>query len=231
MRRQIRRKRLFALLFAVVALAGCNDDNDNPAAGSVTLTCSAAPTSGTAPLQVGFSVQATGAGGPFAIAVNFGDGTTSTATTVGHVYTNPGTYTARFSASGSNGASAECSTNVTVQAPPGSPGAPTWNQPPDAVFKTDPLSTAGTISGTAPLEVRFNMCPTTDPDHDQLLFTMDFQRDGVLDVSGTTGADCRRSFTYPSGTTQARVCVTDVTDGLAPLHPAQCQIYSITGTP
>lgn len=165
------------------------------------------------------------------IAINFGDGTTASDTSVGHVYTSPGTYTARFTAVASGGASAECTTTITVQAPPAGPTRPTGNQPPAAVFKTDPRDVSGTVSKTAPLEVMFNMCPTTDPDHDLLLFTMDFQLDGVLDVHGTTGADCRRAFTYPLGTTKARVCVSDVDGGLGALHRAQCQIYSIEGTP
>ena len=60
---------------------------------------------------------------------------------------------------------------------------------------------------------------------------MDFEFDSVVDVRGTTGSDCRGSFTYPLGTTQARICVTDVDGGLGALHPPQCQIYSIVGTP
>lgn len=231
MRGRMSRSFFFASAMALLALAGCNDENASPTAGSLTLTCSASPLSGVAPLQVGFTAQLSGTAAPFAIAINFGDGTTASDTSVGHVYTRPGTYTARFTAVAAGGASADCATTITVQAPSAGPTGTTGNQPPTAVFKTAPGDASGTISGTAPLEVKFNMCPTTDPDHDRLLFTMDFQLDGVLDVRGTTGADCRRAFTYPLGTTQARVCVTDVDGGLGALHPAQCQIYSIQGTP
>jgi hypothetical protein len=230
MRRQVRGKCLLPSVVAVFALIGCNDNDNNPAAGSLTLACSASPTSGTAPLQVGFTVVTTGATGPFTIAVNFGDGTTATGSSVGHLYTTPGNYTAQFSASGSGGSSGQCSASIAVQAPPPGPVGPVGNQPPDAVFKTNPASVGGTISGTAPLEVLFNMCPTSDPDHDTLFFTMDFQLDGILDVHGTTGADCRRAFTYPLGTTRARICVSD-TDGGAALHPAQCETYTIDATP
>ena len=60
---------------------------------------------------------------------------------------------------------------------------------------------------------------------------MDADLDGSLEVRGTTGSDCRRTFTYPLGTTRARVCVTDVDGGLGALHPPQCTIYSIDATP
>jgi hypothetical protein len=56
---------------------------------------------------------------------------------------------------------------------------------------------------------------------------MDAELDGHLEVRGTTGSDCRRTFTYGAGTTRARVCVTDVDGGLGALHPAQCQTYTI----
>ena len=220
----------FASAIVLLAAAGCNDEN-GLTTGSMALSCSASPVSGVAPLQVGFTAQPSGAPGPFTIAINFGDGTTASDTSVGHTYTSPGAYTARFTAVGAGGASAECTTTVTVLAPPPAPAGPTGNQPPEAVFKTNPVAASGTITGRAPLTVQFNMCPTADPDHDLLLFTMDFEFDSVVDVRGTTGSDCRRSFTYPLGTTQARICVTDVDGGLGALHPPQCQIYSIVGTP
>ena len=60
---------------------------------------------------------------------------------------------------------------------------------------------------------------------------MDAELDGSLDVRGTTGADCRRTFTYPAGSYRARVCVTDIDGGGGAFHPAQCVIYSIDATP
>ena len=226
----VRRGCLFAPLLAVLTLASCNDEEDSLTGGSLTLTCAANPASGTAPLQVGFTALPSGNSGTVSVAINFGDGTTATGTTAGHTYGTPGTYTARFTAAASGGTSAECSTGVTVSAPAPGPAA-AGNQPPEAVFKTEPRDSSGTISGRAPLDVNFNMCPSVDPDRDPLYFTMDFELDGRLDVAGTTGADCRRATTYPVGSFKARVCVTDIDGGGGALHAAQCQIYSIDATP
>jgi PKD domain len=221
---------LVASLLAVAILPSCGDDKDSLTGGSLSLTCAASPASGTAPLQVAFTAVPSGMAGTLSVVVSFGDGTTAAGTTAGHTYTTPGSYTARFTAVASGGSSAECSTGVTVLAPAAGPVL-TGNQPPDAVFKTTPGAVADTISGRAPLDVTFNMCPTVDPDHDRLLFTMDADLDGSLEVRGTTGADCRRTFTYSLGTTRARVCVTDVDGGLEAIHPPECTIYRIDATP
>lgn len=226
-----RRRLLFTCLIPLAFLPGCDDEKDSLTGGSLALTCAASPASGTAPLQVGFTAVPSGNAGTLSVVVSFGDGATAVGTAAGHTYTVPGSYTARFSAVGSGGASAECSASVTVVAPPSVPAGPIGNQPPDAVFKTSPSDVSGTISGRAPLDVTFNMCPSDDPDHDLLLFTMDADLDGTLEVRGTTGVDCRRSFRYSAGTTRARVCVTDVDGGLAALHPPQCTIYSIVAKP
>ena len=231
MKRRVRGGCLFASLLAVVGLANCNDSSDNLTGGSLALTCAASPSSGTAPLQVGFTAVPSGTSGTVTVAINFGDGTTAVGTTAGHTYGSPGSYTAHFTAVASGGSSAECSTGVTVSALPAGPAGPAGNRAPEAVFKTQPGDVSGTISGRAPLDVNFNMCPTFDPDHDRLYFSMDFQLDGRLDVGGTTGADCRRGFTYPAGSFQARVCVTDIDGGGGAIHPAQCQVYSIDVAP
>ena len=231
MKKRLRGKCFVACLLAAFALTGCDNGNDSVTGGSLALTCAASPASGTAPLQVGFTAVTSGTTSSVSVAINFGDGTTAVGTTVGHTYGIPGSYTARFTATSSGGASAECSTGVKVSAPPAGPAGPLGNQPPDAIFKTDPPDASGTISGQAPLDVNFNMCPTVDPDHDPLYFTMDFQLDGSLDVQGTTGAACRSGSTYSAGSFQARVCVTDIDGGGGALHPAQCRIYSIEATP
>lgn len=211
----------------VLSFSSCGDDN--PAAGDLAATCAAAPSSGLAPLSVAFTLSVTGSGtGSPTVAVNYGDGTAGNDPSVPHTYTRAGSFTATFSVS-SSGRSASCNTTVNVTAP--AAVVPTGNQPPNAVFKTSPIANAGKITGPAPLAVQFNMCPTTDPDGDRRRFTMDFTTDGQLEVDGTTGADCRRGTTYPQGHYRARVCVTDLDGGLAPIHPFQCENYTVDSTP
>jgi hypothetical protein len=103
------------------------------------------------------------------------------------------------------------------------------NTPPQAVFKTTPDAAPGDqITGTAPLVVRFNMCPTADPDGDRLLFTMDFDGDGRNEVSGSSGAACRHdSIPYGVGPHTAYICVTDIGADGRPLHGFQCHTYRI----
>jgi hypothetical protein len=126
--------------------------------------------------------------------------------------------------------SARCSTTVTVNAAP----PPSANRPPDPVFKTTPDaggSNQDRISGTAPLGVRFNLCATTDPDGDLLWFSMDFDGDRKFDSEGTTGAYCRRDWTYAAGTWRPRVCVHDMAASYEALHEDQCKFYTVTVTP
>jgi PKD domain len=221
-----------ACLSVVLALglSSCDDD-DNPAAGDLTVTCAAVPSSGLAPLSVTFDFRVVGAGPgqTLTASVNYGDGTTSNDPDAPHTYVRAGSFTVTFSAA-SGGRSASCNASVNVTAPTG-PAAPTGNQAPNAVFKTTPPANGGNIQGKAPLDVQFNMCPTTDPDRDRLRFTMDFTNDGQLDVDGTTGAECRRGTTYPRGSFRARICVTDLDGGFVPIHPPQCENYTIDSTP
>jgi len=213
-----------------LGLSSCDDDA-NPSAGDLTATCVAAPSSGLAPLPVTFDFRVVGAGPgeTLTASVSYGDGTGSNDPYAGHTYMRAGSYTAAFSVT-SGGRSASCNATVSVTAATG-PAAPTGNQAPNAVFKTTPFANGGNIRGKAPLAVQFNMCPSTDPDRDRLRFTMDFTNDGQLDVDGTTGADCRRGTTYPRGTYRARICVTDLDGGFAPIHPPQCENYTVDSTP
>lgn len=80
------------------------------------------------------------------------------------------------------------------------------NSPPTAVFRTTPAASPadpgdksynpevdGRITGRSPLDVTFNMCPSTDPDPgDALKFTYDFDGDGTVDERGS----CRATHTY-----------------------------------
>ncbi|HXY41675.1 MAG TPA: hypothetical protein VEQ10_18500, partial [Vicinamibacteria bacterium] len=133
--------------------------------------------------------------------------------------------------------SARCSTVVTVLAPVPTP-IPS-NQAPEVVFQTVPkASSSGTITGTAPFNVHFNVCQTSDPDHDRLRFRMDLDGDGIFEVQGSTGESCRKDFSYPAGTHHATVCVTDIDcptwptcAGAPTLHPYQCRTYAIVVSP
>lgn len=220
------------LCAAAVALAGCQgEDTVTPAPLSV--TCAATPASGPAPLAVAFTLNVSGAQGAISVRINYGDGATGSDVAVPHTYQAPGTYTASFTASTAS-QSALCSTAVQVSAPPPASPSPSptptpgVNYPPLAVFNTTPPpAPGGLFTGRPPLRIQFNMCPTSDPDGDDLLFTIDFQGDGTDEVRGPTGADCRRTWDYPLGTYYPRLCVTDLTASLQPAHPFQCRGYTV----
>lgn len=102
-------------------LAAANGNQAPIAAISVT------PASGAAPLSVSFS----GAGSSDAdgsissYAWNFGDGTIASGMTTNHVYTIPGTYSARLTVTDDQGASSSKTTTIQVNpAPAPVPGAP-----------------------------------------------------------------------------------------------------------
>ena len=214
---------------------------ENPVAPGLSATCSAAPSSGPAPLEVRYALNVAGAQGRFEVEIQYGDGTRGTDVTAAHTYAAPGSYTAAFDVRTAT-QSALCSTVVRVDSaaptvaptsrpiPSPTPGGP--NQAPDAVFRTTPaVDETGEIRGRSSLAVELNMCRTVDPERDALNFTMDFEGDGSVEVSGRTGGDCRRSRTYGVGTYQPRICVTDVDEGLAPRHPYQCRSYTVRVVP
>jgi hypothetical protein len=95
------------------------------------------------------------------------------------------------------------------------------NEPPAIVFKTRPQAVNGTISGRGPLDVTFNMCPTSDSDPGDLLkFTYDFNGDGSIDYYG----HCRQTHRYPASAhcSEATVCASDRQPG----H-RMCQTYTV----
>jgi hypothetical protein len=222
----MRRPLAAVALAALAALPGCQ--KDQVVAPSLAVTCEARPASGPAPLPVSFLLAVSGAEGTFGVSIAYGDGASGTNPDAPHTYASAGTYVAAFTVT-SAAQSARCSTTVTVSAPP----APA-NRPPDPVFKTTPDaggSNQDRINGTAPLGVRFNLCPTTDPDGDLLWFSMDFDGDRKFDSEGTTGAYCRRDWTYAAGTWRPRVCVHDMAASYEALHEDQCKSYTVTVTP
>lgn len=217
-----------AALLLGVAGPGCQE-GDTVTAPALSATCEARPSTGTAPLTVSFLLSVAGAAGPFTVAVSYGDGTSGTSADAPHTYAS-GAFTASFTVSTAT-QSARCSTAVTalpstVPSPP--PGS---NQAPIPLFKSTPDAVGSTISGTAPLTVRFNMCGSTDPENDKLYYLMDFDGDGAFDLGGLTGAHCRADHVYGAGTTEARNCLHDIDAKGDALHNDQCKTYTVVVTP
>jgi PKD repeat protein len=85
-------------------------------------TVTASPTTGTAPLNVTVTGSCTPGVNPITSTVlDFGDGTTQTATSGTHTYKAAGTFTIKLTATNSFGLSSSASQNVTVSAPPPPP--------------------------------------------------------------------------------------------------------------
>jgi hypothetical protein len=188
---------LVAPLALGLVISGCDDDNDtgtSPTQGPLTVSCSASPSSGFAPLVVSPGARFS----PFvptSVVVNYGDGTTSNNPDAAHTYPVPGAYTIAVSGT-ANGRTAGCQTNVTVLAPPPAPP----NQAPILKARSNP----NPPTGPAPLEVAFNLCQTVDPDGDRMIFKFNFG-DGARSTPGI----CRDSHIYARGTYTATACVTD----------------------
>ncbi len=221
------------VVVALLAVVGPACQEETVTAPTLSATCEARPSVGQVPLTVSFLLTVSGAQGSFNVAVSYGDGTGGTSADVPHTYSAEGAFTAAFTVTTAT-QSARCSTAVTVMPKNTGPTPPPGgNQPPHAVFKSTPdaVGHGSTISGTAPLSVRFNMCATSDPEADRLWFTMDFDGDGIDDSAGTTGAKCRKDFVYAAGTWKARNCVHDMDAHGEALHDNQCHTYSVVVTP
>jgi PKD repeat protein len=215
---------------ALLAVAGPACQKETATGPTLSATCEARPSLGPPPLVVSFVLTVAGAEGSFDVAVSYGDGTTGTNPDVPHTYAAAGVFTAAFTVT-TGTQSARCSTTVTAMPNTGPSPPPSGNQPPHPVFKSTPDAVGSTISGTAPLSVRFNMCATSDLDGDMLWFIMDFDGDGIPDSEGTTGAKCRRDTVYAAGTWKARNCVHDMDAHGAALHADQCRTYSVVVSP
>ena len=153
----------------------------NPPAAPVA-SFTAAPTSGTAPLAVGFTDTSTGS--PTSWSWDFGDTGTSTAQNPTHTYATAGTYTTRLTATNSGGSTTATAT-ITVN--PATPAAPA------ASF------TASPTSGTAPLAVAFTDTSTGSPTS----WSWDF---------GDTGSSTAQNPTHTyatAGTYTARLTATN----------------------
>src|SRR5262249_13564742 len=216
------------LVGAIAFLAPACDESST--APTLSATCAANPSSGIVPLTVSFNLSVAGGQSPLQFDVDYGDGSHGTNPDAVHTYLNPGVYTAAFTVT-SHGQLARCSTTIGA-ATATVVTVPLQDLPPTAVFRPPPAAgPGGQITGPAPLVVRFNMCPSGDPDGDRLLFTMDFNGDGRNEVEGTSGAACRRdSDPYPAGTWFPRICVTDIGPDGKPLHSFQCATYRVTAS-
>jgi PKD repeat protein len=225
-----RRSVLACVAGALPALAGLGcQEQETLTAPALSATCEARPATGTAPLAVSFLLSVAGAEGPFSVAISYGDATSGTNPDVPHTYGSGGSYTASFTVTTAT-QSARCATTVTVL-PATNASPPTGNRPPTPVFKSTPDAVRSTISGTAPLSVRFNMCASSDPEGDRLYYVHDFDGDGKVDRGGLTGAHCRADHVYASGTWSARNCLHDIDASGAALHDEQCKTYSVVVTP
>jgi len=221
--------RLWLVLLAsclALMLPACQEDQV-PTAPALTVTCEARPPSGAAPLAVSFLLNVAGAEGSLTFAISYGDGASGTNPDAPHTYVAAGSYSPSFNVS-TRTQSARCSTTVSV-----GPGATprSGNQPPDAVFGTTPAAVGGMIVGKAPLSVRFDMCPTSDPEDDELYFLMDFDGDGRFDFKGITGFHCRADHIYALGTWKAVICLYDRDKDRNPLHDDICRSYTVEATP
>ena len=82
-----------------------------------TITASASPSSGTAPLTVDFNVSVFGGDGTLTYHWEFGDGAASSFPNPSHTYSNPGTFTATVTVTDENGDSDIASIAIDVISP------------------------------------------------------------------------------------------------------------------
>jgi hypothetical protein len=139
--------------------------------------------------------------------IQYGDGTAGSDPGAGHLYANPGSYQATVTARG-GGSQQSCRMTITAQA------RLTTNTAPDARFLFSPRP----ADGKAPLRVVANMCETTDPDGDKLLFTYVWG-DGAFHDGGR----CVQDHTYRRGVYDLKVCVGDQQPG----HVDSCETRNV----
>ena len=187
---------VLVLLATTLTLSSCGDDSTN-ASGALSVSCSVTPVTGPVPLRIAYTATIQSSTPPNRVLVEYGDGLAETASTSGgHVYTQPGGYGLRFTATLADGQSATCGQTVTAL-----PELVTSNSVPVLRLKTNP----NPAKGTAPLVVNFNTCTSSDADGDHLLHIYDYgdgRKTGELD-------DCGKDHVYAAGKYTAVICVTD----------------------
>jgi len=182
---------------------------------ALTVSASATPTSGTAPLAVGFVCLASGGTAPYAYAWTFGDGGTGTGSTSSHTYSNAGAFTATVT--------------VTDSTVPARTGTATV-----AITVTVPLTltaSASPVSGPAPLPVSFSSSPSggTAP------YTYDWNY-GDGSAHGTT-QNPSHTYTAPGGfvatltvmDAATRVAVKTIAIGVGPALAATAIASPVSG--
>jgi PKD repeat protein len=159
-------------------------------APSVTMT--ADPQSGTAPLRVRFEAQGSDPeGSSLTYRWSFGDGSRpETGRLETHTYRNPGTYTARVTATDREGASSTAELEITVTQRP-------VNQAPSVTMTATPQT------GAEPLPVSF-VAEGSDPEGGLLTYRWSFGDDSDSSYGREVTHEYRRRGTYT-----ARVTVTD----------------------
>ena len=170
-----------------------------------TVTLTANPSFGDAPLSVIFTAAAQDADGDaLTNAWDFGNGSTaSSGTTQSATYPTAGTYTASVTVSDPSGGSATAQTTVIVGGGTGGGGGGTGNENPTVSLTATPTS------GPAPLTVDFTAA-ATDPDGDALTYAWNF---GNNDTGGNSSTE-RTTYTA-DGSYTATVTVTDGNGGTA----------------
>jgi PKD repeat protein len=147
-------------------------------------------TEGIAPLVVSFNGSATDSDGIVTGCVwNFGDGQSTTVEKPSHTYAGPGTFTAVFTATDDDGATASAAMQIVVAAPP-------VNTPPTVSITANPGS------GEAPVSVNFT---ASAADSDGTIASYNWQfGDGATSQTGNS------SHTYAeAGSYNAVLTVTD----------------------
>ena len=150
-----------------------------------------APTTGNAPLTVNFSSAGSSdpEGATLTYSWTFGDGGTSTAANPSHIYTAPGSYSARLTVSDGVNSTLSSVIPITVNG--------VANQPPISVAGGSPTS------GPAPLVVTFSSTGSFDPEGVTLTYAWTFG-DG-----GTSTAPSPVHTYSATGTYNARLSVSD----------------------
>lgn len=168
-----------------------------------TVTLTANPSFGDAPLSVIFTATAQDEDGDeLTYAWDFGNGDTAdSGTTQSATYPTAGTYTASVTVSDPSGGTATAETTVIVGGDGG--GGGTGNENPTVSLTATPTS------GPAPLIVDFTAA-ATDPDGDALTYAWEF---GNGDTGGNSGTE--RTTYAADGSYTATVTVTDGNGGTA----------------